>query len=118
MTNNYRSELKLLYLLNSWIEEKNQSGTKFNPDKLDRLNEINLIVAALFGKNAKKIEFNPPSSTQKYCFTFIVTESIDIVELKHKALFQRLVELTDTFAVNAIDETTIHITFSVDNIWE
>ena len=109
---------ELMRLIDEWIKEKDISGTKFNQDRLDRLNKVNVFIAALFGKNAKKIAFNPPNNEQRYCFTYVVTESIDIVELDQKERFKKLIDLTDTFAVLPVSPTEIHISFSVDNIWE
>ena len=109
---------ELINLLDQWINEPEIDGKIFNQGKLDKLNKTNVIIALLFGENCKNIKFTPPQKDKKYCFTFIITESVDIVDENHKKMFQQLIEITDSFAVAAINSKEIHVAFSVDNIWK
>lgn len=106
----------LVNLIDQWLSEPEIKGVKIVQKNLARLVASHKLVLDIFS-GATNIEFSVPDAEQKYCFTYIITGSVDVIESEHKKKFIKLLELTDTFAVLPHTATSIFVVLSVDNIW-
>ena len=112
------AEQYLYQMIKQFLNEPQINGTKLNQQNLDKLNQANILIASLFGKRAKNIEFKEPKNTQEFCSTFVTIEDLIIESKTDKERFGLLLNLVDNFYVSSMDDTSIMLGFYVDNIWE
>ena len=114
----YEAERILSGAIGEWLKETDINGTKVIEENLQRLNEANILAMGLLKDSViEQIDFETPSSGRSFTTSYIYCQGLDIEGIKKLEAFQKLIQTVDEFFINPIDEKTVQIAYSIDNIW-
>lgn len=110
-------------LISEWMKEGDIFGKTMNKANLQKFNDAN-IMAAKFFEDVPDVEFQfeVPAKNKSFVSTDIVCQIIEFERTKdgssEKAdLLQELMTTADYFAISPVSPASIHLSFSINDIW-
>jgi len=108
----------LIKTINALLEEGDleKLGTKVSEGAVDRYTVVNLTADTLFDY-IKDITIQPLKDNKSYLQTSILCEGFYFTPEKKKQ-FMDFLDMVDDFSISPIDPTTVHISYSIADVWE